>query len=155
MIHMARHLRDVCRRLLGETKGIAALELTIVAAVLATAAIAVVDLGNAAQQQIRLQQALWAGSQYAISFPGDSSLTTDAKNAVTAALPTNWPQITVGTPTLSCTCISSSLTPPACTSGSCTSGGTPESFITLTASSRYTGTFLNTTISAQYVARYK
>jgi Flp pilus assembly protein TadG len=130
-----------------------ALELALIAPILVVAVVAVVELGNAAQQQIQLQQALAAGGRYALSYPGNN---TGITNAVTNALPSNWSNITVGAPTTSCTCWSSSSTSNCIVTGSpCTTSQTVERFITLTASSIYTGTFINTTISSSYVARYQ
>jgi len=134
------------------------MELAIVCAILVPAVLAVVDIGNAAQQQIELQQALHAGGQYAMSFPTD---TTGITSAITNALPSNWvsgstKNITLATPTASCTCWTSGSTSNCAGSGApCTSGQTVERFMTLTASSTYTGSFISPTISASYVARYQ
>jgi Flp pilus assembly protein TadG len=142
------------RSLLRDRRGMSALEFTIIGGLLMVALIAVVDLGNAAQQQILLQQALRAGGQYAMSFPTD---TNGIQSTVTAALPTNWGNITIGTPSASCQCWQSGSTPSTCaTSGAaCAASKTVERFMTLTASSVYTGTFIHTTISSSYVARYQ
>jgi len=161
---MIQPLLRAYRRLLRDRRGMSALELVLVAAVLAPAIIAVVDIGNAAQQQIELQQALRAGGQYAMTFPADPSNTSNVNSAniktvVTAALPSNWTSgstkdITVGASTASCTCYPSG-TSVTCFSGACAAGQTPEGFITLTASTVYSGTFLNTTINASYVVRFQ
>jgi Flp pilus assembly protein TadG len=150
---VARRVRDSCRSVRGDRHGMSVLELAIIGPILVVAVVAVVELGNAAQQQILLQQALRAGGQYAMSFPTD---TNGIQSAVTNALPSNWNNVTVGTPTASCTCWSSSLTSNCVASGPpCTSSQTVERFMALTASSVYTGTFIHTTISSSYVARYQ
>jgi hypothetical protein len=86
-----------------------------------------------------------------MSFPTDI---TGIKNAVVNALPSNWTNITVGTPSDSCVCWTSGSISSCDSSGSCASGQV-ERFMTIPASSPYSGTFINTTISANYVARYK
>jgi Flp pilus assembly protein TadG len=151
---MKRRIGSHARRpLLRDQRGMSALEFALAALVLVPMIMAAADLGYMAEQQIQLQQALRAGGQYAMSFPTDI---TGIKNAVVNALPSNWTNITVGTPSDSCVCwTSGSTSTPSCdSSGSCTSGQV-ERFMTIPASSPYSSTFINTTISANYVARYK
>jgi Flp pilus assembly protein TadG len=139
------------RRLLRDQRGMSALEFALAALVLVPMIMAAADLGYMAEQQIQLQQALRAGGQYAMSFPTDI---TGIKNAVVNALPSNWTNITVGTPSDSCVCWNSGSISSCDSSGSCTSGQV-ERFMTIPAASPYSSTFINTTISANYVARYK
>ena len=163
------HVIEFARRCLRDRRGMSALELAIVAPILTGAVVALANLGDAAQQQIRLEQALSAGAQDAIvqwqvNQPTDGTLENDAKSAVTAALPSNW-VVTVSTPTLSCMCWNSNTSARSATCigasnqvRTCTGIGqtaTPELYIALTASIAYSGTFLNTTITANYQARYQ
>ena len=125
-----------------------ALELPLVALVLVPAVMAVVELGNMAQQQIELQQALRAGGQYALKhgFNNADSIQT----AVQQALPSNWTNITVGTQTVSCLCYSTNTSYNSDCPINCP---IPETSITLTASTPYSGLFVNTTIGAAYVVQ--
>jgi Flp pilus assembly protein TadG len=149
----ASRLRDLWRRMHGDRRGMAALELVFISPLLVTAALAVVELGNAAQQQIVVQQALWAGGEYALRYPDDN---TGITNTVTNALPSNWTNITVGAVANSCSCWSSASTSSCATSGApCATGKIVERFMTLAASSSYRGNFLNTTIASNYVVRYQ
>jgi Flp pilus assembly protein TadG len=166
-----RGRRGVLGRLSSDRRGMSALELALTAPILTGAVIAVVDLGNAAQQQILLQQALEAGAQYAIvdwqnNQPSDGTLESDAKSAVTNALPSNWTasQVSISTPALSCMCWNSgNSSRSACggtgnKGGTCTGSGqtpTPELYVSLTASATYSGLFITPTVTANYEARYQ
>jgi Flp pilus assembly protein TadG len=150
---MVVRILGACRRLLSDRRGMSAMELTLVALVLVPAIFALVELGNAAQQQIQLQQALRAGGQYAMKYgctaPCTGTSAANISHAVTAALPSNW-NVTVGAPTSSCVCSNSGV---SCNTTACASPNMPQTSITLTASMPYTGTIINTTINAGYVVR--
>jgi Flp pilus assembly protein TadG len=149
------------RRLLADRRGMSAMELTLISLVLVPTIFAVVELGNAAQQQIQLQQALRAGGQYAMKHgcdpPCSDPQAANIRSAVTASLPSNW-GVTVDLPASHCACydtttstIAASCDPPntACPNPT----QVKETSIWLTASKPYTGTLINTTISASYVVR--
>ena len=60
------------------------------------------DLGNAAQQQIALREAVRTGGQYAIHFPTNP---TAVQAAVTSALPAGWTLTDPGgVPIVTCSC---------------------------------------------------
>jgi Flp pilus assembly protein TadG len=137
-----------------DRRGVSALEFALVAGILATILLGVWDLGNAAQQQIRMQEALRAAAQYALSFPTDS---TGIRNAVTAALPSGWTNVSVSTPTSSCSCWSASGGTTTSSTCSCPSGSTLQRFITLGVSRPFSPMLLSsiTSVSARYAIRYQ
>jgi len=141
------------RRTLRDRRGVSAMEFGLLAPVLFTALLATFELGNAAQQQIKLQEALRAGGQHAITYPDDG---IGIRATVTNALPAGWSNVTVSTPTTSCTCWSSTGTASCSGSGNaCSAGYVVERFMTLSGSATYTGSFVSPTISASYVLRYQ
>ncbi|MBV9154592.1 MAG: pilus assembly protein, partial [Alphaproteobacteria bacterium] len=103
-----------------------------------------IDLGLAFSQQIRLNQAVDAGAQYASLNPyNSSSWSTNVANAVTNAT-----TLSIGTPSVSseaCGCpnaantgISGGVgTAPNCTPGACTDGSNPGYYVTISASLTY------------------
>jgi Flp pilus assembly protein TadG len=74
-------------RLGRDRRGAAAVEFAFIAPAMVAVMFGAYDFGNAAQQQIQLQQAVRAGGAYAISRPTDK---TGIQNAVNAALPSGW-----------------------------------------------------------------
>jgi Flp pilus assembly protein TadG len=106
-----------------DRRGVSAVEFAMIAPIAATIMLGAFDLGNAAQQQIALQEAVRTGGQYAIHFPTNP---TGVKSAVTSALPTGWTLTNPGgVPVVTCSCnvngtttpYSDCSTPPAnCTS---------------------------------------
>ena len=83
------------------------MEFALIAPILVVAAFATFDLGNAAQQQIELQEAVRAGAVYASSFPTDP---TGIAAAVKNAVPASWTDVTVTVSDLvACSGISTSL----------------------------------------------
>lgn len=137
-----------------DRRGISALEFGLVGGVLVVLVLSVWDLGSAAQQEIRLQEALRAAAQYASSFPTD---TAGISNAVTNALPAGWADVSVATPTNSCACWSSSGGTAASSTCSCPTGTVLERMITLGVSRPFSPLLIQsiTSISASYVVRYQ
>lgn len=143
---------------LRDRRGIVALEFALIGGMLVMVMLAVWDIGNAAQQTIRLHEALHAAGQYALSFPTDQ---TGIRRAVTNALPSGWTNVTVSGPAYSCTCWSSSGssadpsgTAPAC---SCPDGLTVEEFLQIGASRPLAPLLIQTlsAASASYVVRFQ
>jgi hypothetical protein len=101
------------------------------------------DFGNAAQQQIQLQEAVRSGGAYAISRPTDVA---GIQNAVASALPVGWQLADPGgVAAVSCSCMdpgSGSLSAPpagsACTAANLDScSANPAKAITITATMTY------------------
>src|SRR4051794_2502529 len=88
------------RRLARDRRGVAALEFTIIATLMLTMMLAAFDFGNAAQQQVQLQQVVRAGGAYAARYPTDAS---GIQGAVTAALPAGW--TLTAPPSVTCGCL--------------------------------------------------
>lgn len=87
------------RRLRRDRRGVSALEFAVIAPVMVTVMLAAFDFGNAAQQQIALQEAVRSGAAYAQYFPTDK---VGIRGAVTGAMPDGWSLSDV--PVVSCTC---------------------------------------------------
>lgn len=117
LLRGARAVRDpalcrVLRRLRKDRRGVAALEFAVIGLMMVTFLLAAYDFGNAAQQQIALQQAVKAGGEYALNYPTATSGGIQA--AVTNALPDGWALI--GAPSVTCSCNGTAYTcgsPPA------------------------------------------
>jgi Flp pilus assembly protein TadG len=132
-----RQFPSLVRRLRHDRFGVAVTEFALVAPVLATLLVGVVDIGGAVYQQAMLQQALRAGGQYAVSFPTQSGSIDDPNNgillAIQQALPANLTNVTVATPVVT-------LGPP--------------SYVALSASCPFSPLLLPiTTLSVNYVVR--
>jgi Flp pilus assembly protein TadG len=95
-------MRRILRRLSAAParRGAAALEFVIVMPILALIMVTAADLGNAAQQSIRLETAARAGAQYAFSFPTDVA---GIRRQVLSAV-ADWTDVTVPNPTVVCRC---------------------------------------------------
>lgn len=112
-----------CRR------GAAAIEFVLVVPLLFFIILATVDLGNAAQQSIRLETAARAGAIFAFTFPPDgtgATLTTQQDRIMQQVSGTlsGWDDATIDRPVMSCFC---GTTPVGCGSveeETCTVNGT-------------------------------
>ena len=91
---------QMLRRLRRDQRGVAALEFVVIGGIMVTVMLAAYDFGNAAQEQIALQQAVKAGAQYAQYFPAATS--NDIQNEVTSALPNGWTLSSA--PAVACSC---------------------------------------------------
>lgn len=135
---------------LQDRRGVAALEFAVIASLMVVLMLGTYDFGNAAQQEIALQEAVRSGGAYAQSYPTDP---TGMQNAVVAALPPGWKlSNSGGVPVISCTCNGATVT---CTNpGSCT----PPFLVSITATMAYqalTPLFANAlpNLTAAYVTR--
>jgi hypothetical protein len=125
-----------------------------------------IDLGLAFSEQIRVNQAVDAGAQYAsVNQYNTSNWTTNVQNAVTNATTLN-----IGTPSVSaetCACPNSTNTAivmgsygtaPNCT-GTCPDGSSPGYYATISAQVTYTSVMpysilgSSTTLSSQAIVR--
>ena len=156
MLHLPA--RSGLSSLLRGRRGVAAVEFAVVAGIAVVVMLAVWDLGNAAQQTIRLQEALRAAGQYALAFPTDAG---GISNAVTNALPGGWTDVTVSGPNYSCNCWSSSSSSatasgvaPDCT---CPNGLTLQMFVQIGVMRPFTPALISTltSVSASYVVRFQ
>jgi Flp pilus assembly protein TadG len=146
-----------------DRRGVSALEFAIVAPVMVTLMLGAYDLGNAAQRQIDLQEAVRSGGAYALNHPTDVS---GIRTIVTNSLPAGWTLTNPGgVAAVACSC----LNPTAGTTtglGGCTTANfdtctAPNDgmVVSITATMAYTTLtpFLATAIpnnSATYVTRF-
>ncbi len=137
-----------------DRRGISALEFGLIGGLLATLLLGAWDIGNAAQQQIRLHEALRAAAEYARSFPTD---TTGITSAVSGALPGGWTDASVAAPVASCACWNASSGSSASSTCTCPTGETLERFLTLGVSRPFSAMLFRslTLVSSSYVLRYQ
>lgn len=156
-----RSARLACRSIWRDRRGVAALEFSVIALFMVTLMLAAYDLGNAAQEQIQLQQAVRAGGQYAMSFPTD---TAGIQSAVTNALPNGWNLSSA--PAIACYCLNpgtggtSALGSCSATSLQTCTGANIGKMVSITATMPYTSLtvlFANAipNNTATYVARFQ
>ena len=160
-----RPIRTWIGALARDRRGMSAVELGLAAPVFLAALSPLIDLGLAFSQQIRVNQAVDAGAQYASANAyNGSTWSTNVQNAMTNAttLSVN-PNVgaeTCGCPNSTNTAIvtGSYGSPPSCT-GTCPDSSSPGYYVTLTASVTYTSVMpysilgSSTTLSSQAVVR--
>ena len=129
------------RRLACGRRGAAAAELAIVAPVIITVLFAVVDIGGAIQQNIRLEAAARSALGYAHLY---SDNTNQIRNYVVTAL-NGWNDVTVDNVVLSCDCTTTANnvttvvpTNNVCTAG-CAANQEQRRFINVNVSRNYSG----------------
>ena len=149
-----------------DRRGVSAVEFGLAAPMFLAALSPVIDLGLAFSQQIRINQAVEAGAQYASSNPyAGSSWSTGVSNAVTNAIANLTITPSVGSETCGCPDSTSTAivtgsygTPPTC-SGSCPDGSNPGYYVTISAQATYTSVMpysilgTSATLSSQAVVR--
>ena len=156
----------ICRwipHLLRARGGVSTIEFCCIGLLTVTTVLAAYDLGNAAHEQIRLQEAVRLAGAYASRWPTDVA---GIRAAVTAALPSGWTLTDPGgVAAIACSCVdpgSGTPTPLAgCTTSAfdtCTGGG--GLLISISASKAYTAVdpMFATAISrlsATYVTRFQ
>ncbi len=138
-------------RLWQDRRGVSALELALLGPLLVLLMLGTLDVGTVMQQSLLLRQAVRAGALYAVQWPTD---TTGMANAISAALPSGV-NATVATPTTSYVCWSSSGGIVPATNGTCGTGQTLQTLVTLSASKTYSPWLLSSlnSISASNVIR--
>ncbi len=138
-----------------DRRGVSAIEFAMIAPIAVTAMLAAFDLGNAAQQQMAMQEAVRTGGQYAINFPTNPSA---VQQAVISALPSGWALTNPGgLPVVTCSCGTygtyndCSAPPSTCTA---------PMLVTITATKAYTAlepwvTAAIPSLTASYVTRFQ
>lgn len=140
-----RKLLAPARRWARDPSGSAAVEFALIMPMLAGILLPIADLGMGAYAKMRVQDAAAAGAQYALEHGYTSSAITTAVQEATS-LGSN---VTLSaTPAEACYCVSSNvLVPPPgdttapsppCSSGACSDGSTPGTFVTVGTSYIYT-----------------
>ena len=138
-----------------DQSGVSAIEFAIIGSCTIALISGAYDLGNAAQQQIALQEAVRTGGQYAVHFPTNPSA---IQSAVKSALPTGWNLSTSnGNPVVTCSCgVAGAYDDCANPPSTCTS----PMLVTITAQMAYTaltpiGAVLPSNLTATYVTRFQ
>ena len=148
-----------------DRRGVSAVEFGLAAPVFLAALSPLIDLGLAFSQQIRVNQAVEAGAQYAaVNQYNSGTWATNVQNAITTAT-TLSVSPTVGSETCGCpnaanTAISNVGTPP-CTvppQSNCSDGTAPGYYVTISATATYTSVMPypiinNPTLSSQAIVR--
>jgi len=148
-----------------DRRGVSAVEFGLAAPMFLAALSPVIDLGLAFSQQIRINQAVEAGAQYASSNPyAGSSWSSNVSNAMTNAIANLTITPTVSNETCGCpNATSTTITmgygsPPTCT-GPCPDSSNPGYYVTITAQATYTSVMpysilgSSATLSSQAVVR--
>ena len=134
--HLRRRGRD--------RAGVAAVEFALIAPLLITLLGAAVDLGNAIDRSIRLENAARTGAQYATRAPGDTAGAQAAALAVLTAIP-GWSDASVTVSAMACTCLGANGagtgTPNAGTCGTCPGTSGEARYVTVTATRPFTPIF--------------
>jgi hypothetical protein len=100
---MPMNIRNTLGRLRRDQRGVSALEFAIMAPITLTLMLGAYDFGNAAQQQIDLQEAVRSGGAYALNHPTDVS---GIQSIVQNSLPTGWTLTnTGGVAAVACSCL--------------------------------------------------
>ena len=146
--------------------GMSAVEFGLATPVFLAMLTPVIDLGLAFSQQIRVNQAVESGAQYASSNPyagtsWASAVSSAMTNATTLSINPSVGAETCGCPNSTSTAIvtGSYGTPPNCTSNSCPDGSSPGYYVTINAQVTYTSVMpysilgSSTTLSSQAVVR--
>jgi len=148
-----------------DRRGMSAVEFGLAAPVFLAMLTPVIDIGLAFSQQIRVNQAVEAGAQYASSNPYNgtswaSAVSSAITNATTLSLNQSVGAETCGCPNSTSTAIvtGSYGSPPTCT-GSCPDASKPGYYVTITANVTYTSVMpysilgSSATLSSQAVVR--
>jgi len=149
-----------------DRRGMSAVEFGLAAPVFLAMLTPVIDLGLAFSQQIRVNQAVEAGAQYASSNPyagtsWASAVSSAITNATSLSVNPSVGAETCGCPNSTSTAIvtGSYGTPPNCTSNSCPDGSSPGYYVTITGNVTYTSVMpysilgSSATLSSQAVVR--
>jgi Flp pilus assembly protein TadG len=100
---MPRRVNKVLAHLPGDRRGVAAIEFAMIASLTAVLVLGAYDFGNAAQQQIQLQEVVRSGGAYAMNHATDVS---GIQGVVTNALPSGWTLTNPGgVAAVACSCL--------------------------------------------------
>ena len=103
---MPRRINKTLTNLPSDRRGVAAIEFAMIGSLAAVLVLGAYDFGNAAQQQIQLQEAVRSGGAYAMNHATDVS---GIQSVVTSALPSGWTLTnTGGVATVACSCLNPS-----------------------------------------------
>lgn len=127
---IARPIRHLLTRLRADQRGLAAIELAIIAPMLVLLLVATEELGFAVRQQMQVQDAAAAGALYATEYGWDqagiaSAVTTAKSSSGIAATPT---------PVLFCGCPSVTGVSTATCGATCADGSTARQYVQVSAS---------------------
>jgi Flp pilus assembly protein TadG len=149
---MCRGIRQRIRLFWRDRRAVSAIEFAMIAPIIVMLMLGAYDLGNAAQQQIALQQAVRTGGQYAMHFP---TYLKPLQSVVQDALPTGLTLKAPPVATCSCGGVGYDCSTPPLT---CTPP--MPMLVTITAQMDYNaltpiGAALPRTFTATYVTRFK
>jgi Flp pilus assembly protein TadG len=114
---MFNDIKTLLKLLRRDQRGVSAIEFAVIGSIVVALALGAYDLGNAAQQQVQLQEAVRSGGAYASDWPTD---VTGIQNAVASALPNGWTLTNPGgVAAVACSCLDPS-TGNVATLGGCT-----------------------------------
>jgi len=103
---MFSSINNACGRLCRDQRGVSAIEFAFIAPIILMMMLGAYDLGNAAQQQIDLQEAVRSGGAYAMNHSTDVS---GIQTIVTNSLPSGWPLTNPGgVAAVACSCLDTS-----------------------------------------------
>jgi Flp pilus assembly protein TadG len=161
---MSGSIIQVFGRLCRDRRGVSAIEFAIIAPIMVTLMLGAYDVGNAALQQIRLQEAVRSGGAYAISWPTDlSGIQTAVSDALPAGMTLTNPG---GVAAVKCRCLDPATGTVSalmdCTTANFDTCITPNTgtVVSITATLAYTPLtplplFLGVVNTANYVARFQ
>ena len=99
-------IHNAFRRFQRDGRGVSALEFAAIAPIMLMLMLGAYDLGNAAQQQIDLQEAVRSGGAYAMNHSTDVS---GIQNVVSNSLPSGWTLTNPGgVAAVACSCLNTS-----------------------------------------------
>ena len=141
--------------------GVSTIEFAVIASMLATLAIGMLDFGMGLWQQMEVGNAARAGAEFA-SINGYNS--TGIQNAVTSATSLSsisaspGPSEQCGCPSASAVTFFSPAQSPPCNTSTCSNGSTPNTYIVVSAQATYTPVvpfpgFTSATLTATALAR--
>ena len=100
---MPRRINKTLTHLPCDRRGVAAIEFAMIGSLTAILVLGAYDFGNAAQQQIQLQEAVRSGGAYAMNHATDVA---GIQGVVTNALPSGWTLTNPGgVATVACSCL--------------------------------------------------
>ena len=129
---MRKWWQSLARRYLAERDGVAAVEFALLSPFLAAICLGLIDTSNYVVNGSAMQRAVRAGVQYTMAGGTDAS-------TVTSLVRQSWTDIPAGanvTVSTACTCNSTAV---SCSTQSCTVGGTPQKYSTITATATVVG----------------
>jgi Flp pilus assembly protein TadG len=129
-----RALHKVPRCVAEDARGVAAVELAILAPLLALMALCTIDLGLGIFCNMQVQNAAQSGAQYAILHGFDQSSISSAVQSAS-----NSSDITASpAPSQFCGCSTSTTINSVSCGSTCSGGGTPGTYVTVSAQRTYT-----------------